>query len=333
MPGHRIALITDSNVGAIYGRDVRAHCGGEAQCNLFQFPAGEPNKTRATWTDLTDQMLAAGLGRDTVIVALGGGVVGDLAGFVAATYMRGIPYIQVPTSMLAMIDSSVGGKTGIDTPHGKNLVGAFHQPSGVIADVATLSTLSDRDLCSGAAEAVKHGAIADHNYFSWLVRHHRQVLERDIPTLVQLVGRSVEIKAEVVSQDEREAGLRAILNFGHTIGHALESASGFDLAHGEAVAIGMVAEAELGAVLGITDSAAASHLRKAVTAFGLPCNTPASIDRELVLETVSTDKKSRAGSVRFALLKSIGSVARDLDGNWTHRVQDSAIRGVLDQLS
>jgi 3-dehydroquinate synthase len=185
-------------------------------------------------------------------------------------------------------------------------------------------------LCSGVAEAIKHGAIADEDYFSWLVQNRQQVLDRALPTLVELVARSVEIKAEVVAQDEREAGLRATLNFGHTIGHALESDSGFQLTHGEAVAIGMVAEAELGAALGITEPETASHLREAVRAFGLPHVLPHNANPKSILETIGRDKKSRVGAVRFALLECIGRVAKDQDGNWTHAVGRSAIRENLE---
>ena len=208
-------------------------------------PAGRASKTREQWARLTDALLEQGFGRDSGIVALGGGVAGDLAGFVAATYMRGLPYVQVPTTLLAMLDASVGGKTGVDTPQGKNLIGAFHPPAAVIADPLVLGTLPERDFRGGMAEAVKHGLIADAAYFAWMERNADALLRRDQAALTRLVRRSVEIKAEVVSGDEREAGRRAILNAGHTVAHALEHATAYALPHGEAVALGLVAECAL----------------------------------------------------------------------------------------
>lgn len=329
LSAHHYALIADSNVAATYGPSALEALGGETRCSLFSFPAGEESKSRRTWADLTDQMLDHGLGRDTAVVALGGGVTGDLAGFVAATFMRGVPYVQVPTSLLAMIDSSVGGKTGVDTRHGKNLVGAFHQPRAVVADVTTLDTLPDRELRSGVAEAVKHGAIADADYLDWLQRQHDRILRRNSEILVELVRRSVAIKAGVVAEDERERGPRAILNFGHTVGHALERVTSFELTHGEAVAIGMVVEAALGSYLGITERGTADRLRAAIQTLELPTQPPPGIDPASVVEATVLDKKGRAGAVRLALLESIGKIARDREGAWTHRVDQSAIRSIL----
>jgi 3-dehydroquinate synthase len=278
-------------------------------------------------------MLESGFGRDTVVVALGGGVAGDLGGFVAATYLRGVPCVQIPTSLLAMIDSSVGGKTGVDTPHGKNLVGSFHQPCVVVGDMSTLGTLSDRHLSAGTAEALKHGAISDADYLTWLVENHHRVLQRDPETLVRLVRRSVEIKAEVVADDELERGRRAILNFGHTLGHAVESASDFELVHGEAVAIGMVAEARLGTDLGITAADTGTSLARAAEAFRLPTGLPSGAGAEGLLDTIALDKKNRAATVRFALLEQVGRVARDAGGQWTHAVSDSAIRDAVARMT
>ncbi|HKG95018.1 MAG TPA: 3-dehydroquinate synthase family protein, partial [Gemmatimonadaceae bacterium] len=232
-PAHRYVVITDDRVGPIYAARVRAAMGA-GRVDVLSVPAGEAHKTRESWARLTDEMLAAGAGRDTTVIALGGGVVGDLAGFVAATFMRGVPVIQLPTTLLAMIDSSIGGKTGVDTPAGKNLVGAFHRPAAVIADPLTLTTLPPSQLRAGLAEAIKHGAIVDAEYF--------ERLRADADALVDparagggrmrdVIARSVEIKAEVVRRDEREGGLRKILNFGHTIGHAVESLSGYALLH------------------------------------------------------------------------------------------------------
>lgn len=309
-----------------------ADLGGEPRCALFSFPTGEPQKTRATWSDLTDRLLAAGFGRDTAIVALGGGVVGDVAGFVAATFLRGIPYVQVPTTLLAMIDSSIGGKTGVDTPQGKNLVGAFHQPAVVVADASTLKTLPERHVSAGIAEAIKHGAIADARYFEWLVADCAAILARDVDTLQEVVRRSVEIKAAVVSDDVKEQGKRAVLNFGHTFGHAIEAVTGYRSLHGEAVAIGMVAEVELGLELGITDPAVPDRLRAAAAALRLPATLPHGVAPERVLQTMEQDKKKRRGHARFALLERLGRVARTAAGEWTHAATEPAISRVLDRM-
>ena len=323
-PAHRYALICDGNVQDLYGRDVQVALGGKPRCELFSFPPGEVNKTRETWASLTDRMLQERFGRDSVVVALGGGVTGDLAGFVAATYLRGIPYVQVPTSLLAMIDSSVGGKTGVDTVHGKNMVGAFKQPGVVVVDGSTLDTLPDEHISAGIAEAIKHGAIADARYLDWIVSERDAIRARDVTTLLELVRRSIEIKAEVVSEDETEQGKRAMLNFGHTIGHALEALSNFELLHGEAVAIGMLAEAELGIRLGITEKSATELLKAANEAFFLPTRIQPDVDLKSLTESMDQDKKARLGEVRFTLLEAIGKVHLGSDGGWTQSVSKEA---------
>jgi len=328
----RYAVITDSNVGPLYGDKVITQLGGQERSSLFQFPAGEQHKTRETWQSITDQMLAASFGRDTTVIALGGGVVGDLAGFVAATYLRGVPHIQVPTSLLAMIDSSVGGKTGVDTLHGKNLVGAFHQPVVVVADVSTIATLPASHVSAGMAEAIKHGAVADAAYFRRLLGLSDRVLERDPTAITEVVKRSVEIKADVVSQDEREHGKRTVLNFGHTIGHALEAVSGYELLHGEAVALGMLAEAELGIRLTITDPGVLAELKEALSAMKLPTRLATSAEPDTLLKAMEQDKKNRQGSVRFALPERLGNMARDPGGSWTYSAPDPVVSGVLAHL-
>ncbi|HEY9229912.1 MAG TPA: 3-dehydroquinate synthase, partial [Gemmatimonadaceae bacterium] len=260
-PAHRYAIVTDSNVGPLYAAQLRAGL-DESRTLVYTIPAGEAQKTRETWALVTDALLEAGFGRDSSIVALGGGVVGDLAGFVAATFMRGIPYVQVPTTLLAMIDASVGGKTGVDTPTGKNLVGAFHPPAGVLADTSVLASLPIEHLRAGMAEAIKHGVIADAGYFASV----RGIASRvgnttiDDDAMLDLVARSVEIKARIVTDDEREAGIRKTLNFGHTIGHAVELASGYSLLHGEAVAIGMRYESALAERIGVASSGTAAQV-------------------------------------------------------------------------
>lgn len=324
-PRHRYAVIADSNVAALYGErvvEVARTTGREV--DLYAFPAGEENKTRERWAELSDQMLQGGFGRDAAVIALGGGVTGDLAGFVAATYLRGVPVVQVPTTILAMIDSSVGGKTGVDTPAGKNLIGAFHQPALVVADIGTLGTLPPEQVRSGLAEAVKHGAIADAEYFEWIRAETPGLLALQPDRMVRLIGRSVEIKARVVGADEREGGLRKILNFGHTIGHSVEALSGFSLLHGEAIAIGMVVEATLGEILGVTEPETAARLRAALSAIGLPTTVPPEFTSRAILDGTRVDKKARAGLVEYSLIERIGSASRG-SGSYGTPVDDTEL--------
>ncbi|HET7321601.1 MAG TPA: 3-dehydroquinate synthase [Longimicrobiaceae bacterium] len=313
-PAFRYAVIADDRVAELYGtRVLTAFDGAGADASLFSFPAGERHKTRASWAALSDQMLSAGFGRDAAVVALGGGVTGDLAGFVAATYMRGLPLVQVPTTLLAMIDSSVGGKTGVDTPAGKNLVGAFLQPQLVVADPETLETLAPEQLRAGLAEAVKHGAIADAAYFDWIEASLSDLLALDPAALARLIGRSVEIKAAVVARDERESGPRKALNFGHTLGHAIEALSGFELLHGEAVAIGMVLEAKLGERIGITEPGTSERLEAVLSAAGLPTHPPSEMAPEEIVAATRSDKKARGGRVEYALLERMGEAVWGVD--------------------
>jgi 3-dehydroquinate synthase len=326
-PAHRFAIVTDDNVGPLYADRLRSAL-EPSRTSLHTIAAGEAQKTRETWASLTDELLDAGLGRDSTIVALGGGVVGDLAGFVAATYMRGIPYVQIPTTLLAMIDASVGGKTGVDTPAGKNLVGAFHQPAAVIADPSVLSTLPVEHLRAGMAEALKHGVIADASYFDRVLDVASRLDAISDADMTELVARSVEIKADVVSRDEREAGVRKTLNFGHTIGHAIELASGYSLLHGEAVAIGMTYESALAERLGVAAPGTAARVRSAVRSAGLPELRPMSITVDAILDAARGDKKARAGRVEYALPASIGVMAAANRG-WAIPVSDAAVREVL----
>jgi 3-dehydroquinate synthase len=264
-------------------------------------------------------------------VALGGGVVGDLAGFVAATYLRGVPYAQVPTTLLAMLDASVGGKVGVDTPLGKNLVGAFHPPAIVVADPLTLLSLPDRVYRSGLAEAVKHGLIADSTYFTWIETSARKLLTQDLATLTHLVHRSVEIKAAVVSQDEREGGIRAILNAGHTVAHGLEHESHYRLPHGEAVGLGLIAECRIAERMGLAPSGLADRVQALLRALGLPVKTGGTIQVAAVLEAMLHDKKNREGQVRLALPTGLGAMHQG-EGQWTvpvtHDMLASAVVGL-----
>jgi 3-dehydroquinate synthase len=332
-PAHRYAIVTDSNVGPVYSGRVQSALGA-SRTLVYTIPAGEEHKTRETWSSLTDALLADGFGRDTTVLALGGGVVGDLAGFVAATYMRGVPYVQVPTSLLAMIDASVGGKTGVDTRAGKNLVGAFHQPAAVVADMSVLATLPADHLRAGLAEAIKHGVVADAAYFDVVSSVAPRLSARGFAgeltseAMLDLVARSVEIKADVVRRDEREGGVRKTLNFGHTIGHAVELGSNFTLLHGFAVAIGMVYEAEIAERLGIAESGTATRIREASGAAGLPDVRPSSMTVADIVAATHGDKKARGGQVEYALPLRIGAMA-DAGGRWSLPVDDDLVRAVL----
>lgn len=323
--GRRVVMIADDTVYGLLQQ-------GKLGCTpwpgtALTFPAGESSKTREQWARLTDRLLDEGYGRDSAVIALGGGVAGDLAGFVAATYMRGIPCIQAPTSLLAMLDASVGGKTGVDTPQGKNLIGAFHPPIAVLADPRALRTLPERDYRGGMAEAVKHGLIADESYFRWMEDEAEALLRRDEAALTHLVHRSVEIKAEVVSQDERETGRRSILNAGHTVAHALEQASAYTIPHGEAVALGLVAESALAESLGLAPSGLHGQLAELLERLGLPTRLTRPLEQARLLHAMATDKKNRADQIRFALPSALGAMAPG--DRWTHPAPDSAILGAL----
>lgn len=325
---HRYAVLADETVGELYGQEMVTglnNAGREA--HLFTFPPGEASKSRAEWIRLTDEMLAAGLGRDSAVVAVGGGVTGDLAGFVAATFMRGIPLVQVPTSLVAMIDSSVGGKTGVDVPGGKNLVGAFHSPRLVVVDPEVAVTLPREERAQGLAEAIKHGAILDPVYLADLQGDIPCVMRGEVGATGRVVVRSIEIKADVVSKDERESGLRKVLNFGHTIGHAVESATDYSLPHGACVALGMILEARLGEALGVTKPGTSEFLARLVGLLDLPVNLPSHLEPEQVLDFTRADKKGRGGTPRYVLLSQLGQVAPAED--WAREVPQEAVLEVL----
>jgi len=276
-------------------------------------------------------MLAKGYGRDSAVIALGGGVVGDLAGFVAGTFMRGIPVIQVPTTLMAMVDASIGGKTAVDTPAGKNLVGVFHFPAAVLIDPQVLATLPLREMRAGFAEIVKHGVIANEPYLREVAGSASDLLSDSGPdsdTMLSVIVRSIEIKADIVSRDEREDGLRKSLNFGHTIGHAVELVSDYSLLHGEAVAIGMALEGRLAELVGVAQAGTADAITNALRAAGLPTDLPQSFDRNAVLEAMRSDKKGRSGKMQFALPRRIGEMAGAETG-WTVTVGDDQLREVL----
>jgi 3-dehydroquinate synthase len=276
---------------------------------LIELPDGEAYKD---WTSLNlifDRLLGEACDRKTVVFALGGGVVGDMAGFAAACYMRGVPFVQVPTTLLAQVDSSVGGKTAINHPRGKNMIGAFYQPQRVVCDLDTLDTLPERELSAGLAEIIKYGPIADPVFLDWIERNLDAIRARDPAALAHAVRRSCEIKARVVGQDERESGLRAILNFGHTFGHAIEAGLGYgEWLHGEAVGCGMVMASALSVELGLMPPAFADRMRRIVERAGLPTVGPAlGVERYLAL--MSVDKKAEAGDVRYVVIESLGQAA------------------------
>jgi 3-dehydroquinate synthase len=329
-PAHRYALVTDSNVGPLYAEKVRNQL-EKGTADLLTIPAGESNKTRESWARLTDQMLAKKYGRDSVVIALGGGVVGDLAGFVAATFMRGIPVVQIPTTLVAMVDASIGGKTAVDTPAGKNLVGAFHPPAAVLVDPQLLATLPLREMRAGFAEIVKHGVIADDVYLREVASGAAEMLSAGgsaSDRMLSLIVRSIEIKADIVSRDEREEGLRKTLNFGHTIGHAIELVSGYSLLHGEAVAIGMALEGRLAESIGVAKAGTAATIVKALRSAGLPTDLPTDFQVEEVIEAMKSDKKGVSGKTRFALPLRVGAMAGAKTG-WSVQVGDDQLREVL----
>jgi 3-dehydroquinate synthase len=329
-PAHGYALIADSRVDELYGGRVATLLEAAGlRASTFAFPAGEWNKVRATWADLCDRLLAAGVGRDGAVVALGGGVAGDLAGFVAATLHRGISYVQVPTTVLAMIDASIGGKTGVDLPAGKNLVGAFHQPRFVLADIDTLATLPRQHVAAGCAEAIKHGVVADAAYAAAVGEAAAACLARRPEALTAVVERSVEIKAEVVAADAAEHGRRQTLNFGHTVGHAVESCSGYGLLHGEAVAIGMAVEGGLAERAGVAEPGTQARILELLARYDLPSRVPAALAPEDLLESMRRDKKVRRDQIRFALPATIGRMAQSADGEWTVRLDEPEIRAAL----
>jgi len=327
---HKYAVITDSNIEPLYAGKVESQFERET-VEVLTVSAGEASKTRDMWSRLTDQMLGKGYGRDSAVIALGGGVVGDLAGFVAATFMRGIPVVQVPTTLVAMVDASIGGKTAVDTFAGKNLVGAFHPPAAVLIDPHLLATLPLRELRAGFAEVIKHGVIADEVYLREVASSASELLSAGGATsdmMISLIVRSVEIKAEVVSRDEREEGLRKILNFGHTIGHAVELVSGFSLLHGEAVAIGMALESKLAERIGLARTGTAATVTRTLQAAGLPTDLPRDCGPEAVIDAMRSDKKGRSGKTMFALPLRIGAMA-GADTGWTVSVGDAQLREVL----
>ena len=320
----RYGVISDDHVASLYGEALMtslAEAGLDAE--LITFPRGEENKNLQTIADLSSELARRKFDRKDGLIALGGGVTGDITGFLAAIYMRGIPFVQVPTTLLAQVDSSVGGKTGVDIPEGKNLVGCFYQPQAVYIDTSVLQTLPKEELLGGLAEVIKYGVIADANFFDFLEKNRDQILALDKTIITDTIARCCEIKAWVVEQDEREGDLRRILNFGHTIGHAIEAASDFKLIHGLAVAMGMCAIAKLAELIGHLSTDEANRISTLIKKYGMGTEIPSELNRSRIKGYLKTDKKTVGGRVFYVLPESIGKVFV------TDQVSEDAIDSVL----
>ena len=306
----RAIVVTDSNVGPLYEPKLQeAFATSDIDLSFHRMQAGEKHKNLRTVQSLYDEILSRGCDRGTPLIAMGGGVPGDTGGFVAATLLRGIPYIQVPTTLLSMVDSSVGGKTGVDTPQGKNLVGAFYQPALVSISIETLETLPRREICAGLAEVIKYGVIWDPGLFNDLEVEIGALVSGDREALIRTVKRCCEIKAEVVSQDEREAGLRAILNYGHTVGHAIEAATEYgEYLHGEGISVGMVVETRIASLLGRDLGDLPGRLKALFQSAHLPVEPPDGVDPQRIWELMHSDKKTLGGDVRMVLPSGLGKV-------------------------
>jgi 3-dehydroquinate synthase len=316
--GQKIAIITNPTVKKLYGQPVADSLKSAGFLVLsIEIPDGEQYKTLDWANAIYSALLINSFDRKSALVALGGGVIGDLTGFAAATFMRGVPFIQMPTTLLAMVDSSVGGKTGVNHAMGKNMIGAFYQPKKVLMDLDVLKSLPQAEFLAGMAEVIKYGVIWDASFFEYLDRKREKILALDPDALSHIIQRSCEIKAEVVSKDEREGGLRAILNFGHTVGHAIETAENYTMRHGEAVAIGMVYASKLALKTGLCDASVPERVEKLIRSYGLPMNLEALSRKPSVTELMDAmqiDKKAEGGKVKFVLPMKIGEVV--VTGEW-----------------
>ena len=326
----RFALITDSNVEKLYAEPIRdrlREAGFEGE--IFSFPAGEKSKTRETKAALEDRMLEAGYRRDCFVLAVGGGVVSDLAGFLAGTYGRGVPFIIYATTLLAAADASVGGKTAVDTPLATNLIGLFNQPKKVYIDIDCWSTLPAREISSGLAETIKHACLADKVFFEYLEEHMDEILRNDLKACERMAQWNCGIKYQVVMKDERETGLREVLNLGHTVGRAIETLSGYRLLHGEAVSIGLVAACTLSVHMGYMAEEEKERVRNLLKRAGLPTGIPGYIDREALVRKLYTDKKVRNGRLRFVIPKGIGEVVEFRPGVFAEEVSEETARRII----
>ncbi len=330
--GSKYAIITDSNVNELYGVALKSALKSAGlKADIFSFEAGERSKNVIVCLGLMKSMRELHYGRDSAIIALGGGVVGDLAGLTAAIHLGGIPYIQVPTTTLAQADSSIGGKTGVDTEDAKNSIRVFKQPAKVYIDVATLETLRERDnmsYVSGLAEAVKHGIILDSAFFAYLQKNAKLILEGDPEVMLYVAKQNCRIKGNIVEQDPHEKGLRRILNYGHTVGHAVEMLSGFELSHGESVAIGMMAAGRIAIALGYFSLAELEQQAQLLLRFGLPIKIPVEISGESIINATTVDKKAAGGFVRYVLPASIGRI-NDFGEVYATPVKETVVMSAL----
>jgi 3-dehydroquinate synthase len=329
-----IVIITDSTVEKLYGEKMVTNLESSLPkaktiLNLFSFPAGEKHKTQSTVSRLQDHMFAQKCGRDTLVIALGGGVVGDVAGYVSATYMRGIPFVQAPTTLLAMVDSSVGGKTGVDTKYGKNMVGAFWQPLAVFADVEMLKTLPKEHIRSGLPEAVKMFVTHDKKMFEYVISNREKILQLDLDVIQKIISRAVELKAGVVIRDETEKNERKVLNFGHTVGHALEKLSNYKLLHGYAVGLGMIVEARISNLLGKLSDTEYELIEKTIVDLGVKTGDIKKFEPKKIISEMSHDKKMQNGEVQMVLLNGIEKVCKK-HGKWAHFVESKVIFEALE---
>lgn len=327
--GSRFAIITDSTLSLLYGEQLYQFlAASNLDVVLFSFPNGEAYKTRATKEHLENQMFEKGFGRDTCVIALGGGVVTDLAGYLAATYCRGVPLVTIPTSLLSMVDASIGGKTGVNAPYGKNMLGCIYQPKKVIIDPSTLQTLPGKEFTYGIVEMIKHGLIADYTYFDYLEQHAHSLLSLEPAILEHAIFESCRIKKEIVEQDEKEQGKRHLLNFGHTVAHALESLTHYTLPHGEAVAIGLLVESHLAVQLGHLSQNAFDRIQKILIKYALPLQLPSYFSTQTIVDAMVLDKKSLKGQPRFVMINAIGS-SLSCNSHYCMHVEESLIKNAL----
>ena len=325
--GKKIAVISNPKIYELYGEKIISSLKKEGfDPSLILIPDGEIYKDYFWAYHILTQLIELGLDRKSCLIALGGGVIGDITGFVASIYMRGIPYIQIPTTLLAQVDSSVGGKTAVNHSLGKNMIGSFWQPSLVWIDVNTLDTLPEREFISGMAEVIKYGIIWDKDFFDYLESNREKILKKDKDLLIPAIKRACEIKAEVVSKDERESSLRAILNYGHTIGHAIETLTGYTTyLHGEAISIGMVYEAKLSNILGFLEKESLERIKNILKNLGLPTILPINIDTTAMVKTILLDKKNIEGKIRMVIPESIGKMKINFE------ISEENLKGILNE--
>jgi 3-dehydroquinate synthase len=325
----RGAIISDSQVAPLYGQELQMRLQfGHVETSLLVFEAGEKQKTRQTKEWLEDQLFEQGFGRDSFLIALGGGVVTDLSGFLASTYCRGIPLIMIPTSLLAMVDASIGGKTAVNVPYGKNMVGTLYHPSAIFMDTSTLKTLSKEEFKNGVVEAIKHGLILDASYFAFLEQHAQNILNLEMSYVERLIYESCLIKRSIVEEDEQEKGKRRTLNFGHTLGHAIELLTDYQIPHGQAVAVGILGESYLSMQLGLLSSSSFERIRNIFKQYQIEIQNTFSLSPARVLNALQLDKKSVKNQPRFVLLKEIGTCT-DCSGEFCSSVEQKVLEKAL----